>query len=203
MEFGQAAQILGRGMCDNPADVRIFRAPCRQHRLEALTRFFGPVLHGLYQRGLVLGAFLDRVLVGVCGVSRPGFCQPTALEKLRLVPVVVYGNPLGTAMHIMKWAGDWARRDLRESHWHLGPVAVDPPFQGRGIGGAMLSAFCASIDAYGAVAYLETDKGENVRFYQKFGFTVIAEAEVLDVPNWFMCRRAAPAILSTSRVAHE
>ena len=30
----------------------------------------------------------------------------------------------------------------------------------------------------------------NVRFYKQCGFAVIAEAEVLGVPNWFMSRRA-------------
>jgi hypothetical protein len=40
-----------------------------------------------------------------------------------------------------------------------------------------------------ALAYLETDKRENVGFYRKFGFTVVAGAEVMGVPNWFMHRR--------------
>jgi ribosomal protein S18 acetylase RimI-like enzyme len=39
-------------------------------------------------------------------------------------------------------------------------------------------------------AYLETDKPENVRFYERFGFEVVGEEEVLGVPNWFMLRRA-------------
>jgi hypothetical protein len=38
------------------------------------------------------------------------------------------------------------------------------------------------------VSYLETDKYENVCFYRKFGFDIIAEAEVLEVPTWFMSR---------------
>jgi hypothetical protein len=38
------------------------------------------------------------------------------------------------------------------------------------------------------VSYLETDRYKNVRFYRKFGFDVIAEAEVLGVPTWFMSR---------------
>ena len=52
----------------------------------------------------------------------------------------------------------------------------------------MLAAFCKLMDSFCAFSYLETDKSENVRFYQKFGFKVMAEAEVLGVPNWFMCR---------------
>jgi hypothetical protein len=46
------------------------------------------------------------------------------------------------------------------------------------------------MDDCGMLLYLETDKSENVPFYQKFGFTVVAEADVLGVPNWFMSRAA-------------
>ena len=49
--------------------------------------------------------------------------------------------------------------------------------------------------ALGARAYLETDKRENVRLYQRFGFTVVESAEVLGIPNWFMSR--VPSASST------
>ena len=40
-----------------------------------------------------------------------------------------------------------------------------------------------------ALSYLEADKSENARFYERFGFTVIAEPKVLGAPNWFMSIR--------------
>jgi hypothetical protein len=55
------------------------------------------------------------------------------------------------------------------------------------------------MDERRTMSYLETDKFENVRFYQKFGFTVITEAEVLGTPNWFMSR--APRTVVPS-IAH-
>ena len=72
----------------------------------------------------------------------------------------------------------------------LGPVAVDTHLQGTGIGSGLMRAFCGRMDAAGEVAYLETDKPINVRFYERFGFEVAGEEEVLGVPNWFMTRRA-------------
>jgi len=54
--------------------------------------------------------------------------------------------------------------------------------QGEGIGGAMLSTFCERMDQEHALSYLETDKLENVSFYEKFGFGVIEEAHVLGHP---------------------
>ena len=188
-ELQDAARLLGRGMRDNPANVRTLGIRDAARRCRALTRFFVPVLHGLYHRGLILGAFRDGSLVGVCGMARPGLCQPTSLEKLTVIPSVVFGNPLAAPMRVLKWAGEWARRDPSEPHWHLGPVAVDLHLQGQGIGRAMLTQFCARVDACGGLSYLETDKLDNVRFYRKFGFTVTAEAEILAVPNWLMSRR--------------
>jgi ribosomal protein S18 acetylase RimI-like enzyme len=152
-------------------------------------------LYGLYRRGLIVGAFRGAVLVGVCGMARPGFCQPTMREKLSVIPSVVFGNPVGTPLRILKWLGAWARRDPIEPHWHLGPVAVDSNLQGQGIGGALLADFCARMEDSRALSYLETDKAENVRFYEKFGFRVVAEAEVLGVRNWFMSR--SPGIAAT------
>jgi ribosomal protein S18 acetylase RimI-like enzyme len=198
-ELGEATRLLGRGMCDNPANVRAFGIRDTDRRSRALTRFFVPVLNGLYQRGLILGAFHDGTLVGVCGMARPGLCQPTLPEKLSVVPSVVFGNPVGTPLRVLRWVGEWSRRDPTDPHWHLGPVAVDSHLQGQGIGGAMLAAFCARMEDCRTLSYLETDKSENVRFYQKFGFTVIAEAEVLGVPNWFMSRPPSKTVISSTR----
>lgn len=182
------AQVVGRGMRDNPSNMKVFRIADAECRSTAMGRFFVPVLRGLYQRGLVLGAILSNSLVGVCGMARPGFCQPHTIEKAKVLPGAVIGNPITTPLRILNWVGEWARRDPSELHWHLGPVAVEPVLQGRGIGTAMLNSFCEIVDGTGAHAYLETDKRENVALYQRFGFTVVESAEVLGVLNWFMWR---------------
>ncbi len=185
-----AALILGRAMRDNPAHVQAFAIPDVDRRRRALERFFRPVLLGLHQRGLIYGAYRNHALVGICGMARPGFCQPTFLEKLHVLPAVAFGNPLGTALRVLNWTDAWAHRDPVGPHWHLGPVAIEPCVQRQGIGSALLTAVCVHIDACGAVAYLETDRPANVHLYQRFGFTAVAEANVLGVPNWFMSRPA-------------
>jgi ribosomal protein S18 acetylase RimI-like enzyme len=89
----------------------------------------------------------------------------------------------------MQMLADWAGRAPKESHWHLGPVGVQPGQQGRGIGSAMLERFCAMMDAERALAYLETDSEANARLYEKFGFVTIEVAPILGVPMWFQLRR--------------
>ncbi len=53
-----------------------------------------------------------------------------------------------------------------------------------------MQVFCAQIDAAHEDAYLETDKTINARFYERFGFKVVGEQEVLGVTNYFMLRQA-------------
>jgi hypothetical protein len=62
----------------------------------------------------------------------------------------------------------------------------------------MLNAFCMVVDGTGAHAYLETDKRENVRLYERVGFTVVESAEVLGVPHWFMSRLSRARALTTA-----
>jgi ribosomal protein S18 acetylase RimI-like enzyme len=190
-ELGEAAQILGRGMRDNPINVQAFGGT-EDHRVRALTRFFEAALRGLHQRGLIIGAFRGGAMVGVCGMAPPGRCQPALGEKASILPAIVFGNAIGVSLRVVRWVGEWARRDPADTHWHLGPVAVEPELQGHGIGRAMMAAFCRRVDERDAASYLETDKSENVRFYETFGYGVIAEAPVLGVGNWFMMRPSRP-----------
>jgi hypothetical protein len=44
------------------------------------------------------------------------------------------------------------------------------------------------LDAAGQLSYLETDKRENVTFYERHGYALVGEAEIIGVPNWFMLR---------------
>jgi len=197
-ELEEAAQLVGRGMRDNPSNMTVFRVPDRERRSIAMGLFFVPVLKGIYRRGLILGAIRSNRLVGICGMARPGFCQPDVIEKIRVLPAAMIGNPITTPVRILNWVGEWARRDPSEPHWHLGPVAVEPILRGQGIGTAMLNAFCMVVDGTGAPAYLETDKRENVRLYQRFGFSIVESAEVLAVPNWFMSRLSRAKATTTA-----
>jgi ribosomal protein S18 acetylase RimI-like enzyme len=189
-ELDAAADVLGRGMRDNPINIAAFGASAH-HRQRALARFFRPALRGLYRRGEILGAFGEEILSGVCGMAPPGRCQPTLRDKLSVLPGLLIGNSPQVPLRVLSWTGAWSSRDPGEPHWHLGPVAVDVHLQGQGIGSQLLAAFCANVDRQRSIAYLETDKPENVRFYEKFGFAVVAEALVLGIPNWFMHRARA------------
>jgi ribosomal protein S18 acetylase RimI-like enzyme len=181
--------VVARGMRDNPLHVAV-HGEDPALRLRRLRRLFAGALDVL-DWPLLVARRDDGTIVGVCGMAPPGACQPGGGRQLRLLPHLLALGP-GVVGRTGRWMGAWKARDLPERHWHLGPVAVDAGLQGQGIGSLMLAHYCERADAAGEVTYLETDKASNVRFYERFGFAVVGELDVLDVPNWFM-RRAPGA----------
>lgn len=187
-ETGRVLDVVARGMRDNPVNVAAFgddpEVRYRRFRRMVAAMFdVSDLSHTLVARRE------DGVVVGVCGMLPPGDCQPDLGQQLRLLPTLLSIGPR-VAGRLMRWMGAWQRQDPEERHWHLGPLAVDAHLQGEGVGSRMMRVFCARMDAAGEDAYLETDKPINVRFYERFGFEVVGEQEVLGVTNWFMLRRA-------------
>ncbi len=188
-----ADQWLGvtvRGMRDNPMHVAAI-GPDPDQRERTLRRLFASLAQRPVYFNHSIAAIRDGEIVGVCGLVEPGQCAPSMSEKLRMVPTLVRIGP-GVARRASSWLGEWAKLEPDTPHWHIGPVAVDAHLQGQGIGTTLMTACGNHLDVANGVGWLETDKEMNVRFYQKFGFEVAHEQDVLGVRNWFMIRRPRP-----------
>jgi predicted N-acetyltransferase YhbS len=77
-----------------------------------------------------------------------------------------------------------------EPLWHLDSVAVEPGWQGRGIGSALVEFGLARTRATNTAVILETGTPRNVPLYERLGFHVVEDA---DSPEggpyvWFMRR---------------
>jgi ribosomal protein S18 acetylase RimI-like enzyme len=84
-------------------------------------------------------------------------------------------------------------------HWYLNFVGVDPAFQGRGIGSALMAPVLAQADRDGVAAYLEATSPDNQRLYERHGFRTIRELSVADCPPLYAMWRepqawAGPAV---------
>ena len=190
-EMEEAVGVIVRGMRDNPNVVAAFGQD-QERRHVRLLRLFGAMAAAEVpgrDRDMLAARGPDGSILGVCGMMPPGRCQPGPGRQLRLLPALLALGPR-SAGRTMSWLGAWSKHDPDEHHWHLGPVAVDAHLQGMGLGSLLMRAFCQRMDDAGEDAYLETDKEINVRFYERFGFGVTGEEEVLGVRNWYMYRRA-------------
>lgn len=186
-DIAEGIAVLARGMRDNPLHVAAFGddPDLRRRRIQRIFEGLFSQLGG--QRPIC--ARLDGRIVGFTGDIRPGACRPSVGQRLRMLPALASLGPR-SALTTLRWIGEWAKHDPERPHSHYGPFGVDADLQGRGIGSRILTAYCERLDQAGEPAYLETDKPENVRLYERFGFEVTGEAEVIGVPNWFMWREA-------------
>ncbi len=175
-------------MQDNPPYVAIFGSD-RSRRERGAKRFYAAVLDAMTKS--LSAAYIDGRVVGLLAADPPGACLPPLSKQLQMLPQLLR---MGTPSELYRGlilVNALKRNDLKESHWHVGPIAVEPELQGKGIGGHLMQEFCTQIDREQEVAFLETEKNENVEFYKRFGFVVVGEDRPLDVTQWYM--RRAPS----------
>ena len=183
-ETAEAARVVGRAMGRTPFPMAIFRDTQRSER--GMETSFS-VMARRWTGGVLVARSGGRV-VGVLRMVDWPNCQMTAAQAIGMLPVLA---AMGTAaLRGMRGQAVWGRHDPRRAHSHLGPLAVMPEMQGRGIGSRLLTRYCEIVDEGGGAAYLETDQPKNVRLYERFGFRTVAEAPALGVPSWFMWREA-------------
>lgn len=187
-EFPAAVALLARGMDDNPIHMAAYRGDAASRR-RAHERLVAELVRTAPRRTF-LGVDRDGRLCAVAGSAPAGTCRPAPAARVLLLGAAASLGP-STAARVIRWNAAWARHDPDEPHEHLGPVAVDEGMRGQGLGSALLLEHTRRLDAIGAVGYLETDRPEAVRFYQRFGYVIVGRQRVLDVPCWFLRRPGA------------
>jgi ribosomal protein S18 acetylase RimI-like enzyme len=76
-----------------------------------------------------------------------------------------------------------------DPHWHLAFLAVHPDHQGHGLGGALMDH--THRDLRGTPAYLEATNDDNIRLYQRYGYTEMIPFDIRmpdDTPFYRMWR---------------
>jgi ribosomal protein S18 acetylase RimI-like enzyme len=182
-QISQATGVTARAIRDSPNSIAVSNDPFV--RLEMLYSTFGGMLGGARVAGVRRG---DCVL-GVAGAVQPGRC----IDSMLPADVRTLDAPSAHATDTDRflYSGSiMAAHDLLEPHWHVGPVGVEPGFQGMGLGRAAMRLLCDEFDQHHRLAWLETDKPENVRFYIGLGFEVAEEVPMLTSRFWFMRREA-------------
>jgi ribosomal protein S18 acetylase RimI-like enzyme len=92
------------------------------------------------------------------------------VEQMTLMPMFLRlcglarlsrGSAMGNAME---------KNHPHERHYYLAFIGVAPRLQGMGLGGALLDATLARVDAAHEAAYLENSNPKNARLYERAGF---------------------------------
>jgi GNAT superfamily N-acetyltransferase len=188
----QAGTVLARAFHTNPGFVWLL--PDEASRPKKLAWFMRTGVNaGLADgevhatAGTVEGAAVwlppGKTTLGPLQLLRAGFIagplvwRPAAFMK--------FINVLNRMEHLHKEA-------MPGDHWYLMIIGVDPPRQGQGVGSALIAPGLQKADASRLPCYLETDKPEDVVFYQKHGFEVVVkEKPAKDAPDFWTMKRTA------------
>jgi len=136
----------------------------------------------------VWGALVNGDVVGTAAAAAPGACFVDLLPAdVRTPPTGAEGAP-GSPNRLARVMYELCANHSTERHWHVGPVGVEPGLQGRGVGAKVMRLLCDAMDANGEIAFLETEKPENVVFYRRLGFEVTSESDLPGLHTWFMRR---------------
>jgi ribosomal protein S18 acetylase RimI-like enzyme len=134
------------------------------------------------------GGLIGGYVVGTASAAPPGACFVDFMPvEARRAPTGPEGAP-GSPDRLARVMSELWDHHSQERHWHVGPVGVEPGLQGRGVGAAVMRLLCDAMDAEGEIAFLETEKPENVVFYRRLGFEVMSESHLGDLQTWFMRR---------------
>jgi ribosomal protein S18 acetylase RimI-like enzyme len=180
-QIPEVLALLPEAYTNNPAHIAIFG----KDNYISNGRFFRLLMSN--KKGDLFTAEVDGAVVGVIGIEkhpRPLSPEPEPLQftpELLLVSKQVIDR-------LQERQSIWDKWELKESHYHFGPVAVLPEFQHKGIGGVMMEHCCKILDREAEVGYLETESVENVKFYSRFGFQVLNEMVLFGVPSFCMKR---------------
>ncbi len=196
-ELPEAVAVSTRAYSTNPLGVAVYREhPDQKVYQEDSYR-------QLYEHmpGQVFIAKKDEHVVGVMRMVEWPHCQMSLslTQTLRILLPAMLTRNRGLAIQRLTAMRVWSKHHPKEPHWHLGPIAVVPEMQGQGIGSQLMEHFCNYMDSTGGVAFLETETIENVRLYERFGFSVTDEALLIGVRNWFMWRRQGNDVSQPNR----
>jgi len=134
---------------------------------------------------------LPTVLVVVGAGRYPPPRRRQLAFALGLLGRALLGTPRpGRGRRALRVARAMERAHWPSPHLYLLQVGVDPSCQGRGLGRRALEYLVTRARAEGVPAYLETSNADNLGFYRRFGFEVVEELRVADVPPvWTMVYR--------------
>ena len=183
--------VLARAFADNPVNVAVIGIT-HAHRVRCNAAGMRALLPVAIQHGRVFAAHRNGRLAG-CLIASPPLVHPLPPPSIvaRLRVRLCQGKRV-----TQRWAGVFHTLDVlhpRQPHWYLGSLGVAPESQRQGLGKALLARFLECADADADPCYLETDRSENLAFYEQRGFRNVGEVDVHGATAWRMWRPAAGA----------
>lgn len=182
------ARALARAFHDDPVFTWVLRGD--RGRATMLERGFELFLRRVWMEHEE--TYTTPAIAGVAVWEPPGEWQLSAGRQMLLMPAMlgVFRRRLpGVVRALVKLEAGHPR----ELHYYLPFIGVDPVWQGRGVGGALLAPVLRRCDEERVPAFLEASTARNRALYERHGFAVTEEFKLGGTAplQWRMWREPA------------
>jgi GNAT superfamily N-acetyltransferase len=185
-----AANALTNAFFEDPIQRYVF--PDETERKEKSIPHFSAIL----QYGILFGeVYTANNFEGAVVWLRPGETTVTPDKAqqggLADLPKAIGEAPFTRFISVLDYADQFHKQDMKEPHWYTMVLGVDPSYQGKGYGSALLSPILDEANTKNIPVYLETAQPKNVSFYKHMGFEVIREVvePVSGIKIWTFIKR--------------
>lgn len=187
-DIPQAVRVLASAFSDNPAYLWAFKPrPERDHNF-----------HWFMERVLAVN-LLNGLALKTDGTHAVAlwFEPGKSIGWLELLQAGLYELPFKLGLEtylriqqILNQNRKWMTNIMGQTkHYYLFHLAVEPSYQGTGLGGSLIRAITERADTEQVPCFLETDRRRNIPLYEKHGFVIRGTANLApNVPLWYMRR---------------
>ncbi len=186
--YRQAALVLGKAFASEPVSVFVFRTFTPERRIRSLSGEFATEMVFCQAKACPVHVEEGGKIVAAAIIYPPGtYPLPNIVQWLILAKSVLT-NGWYDIRSWEKWSTEAGKLHPTKPHYYLPCIGVDPYWQGRGLGSLIMTHLADQADQAGVGCYLENADPRNLPFYQRFGFSVVNEKEVIGIHNWYLWR---------------
>ena len=184
------AEMLARAFVDEPVSQRVYAGLTPEKQLKNLTLDFSGELGVCVRRGEPLEVRQNGIPAAAALIYPPGAYPLPWLDEVWVTISARLGHSRYDLRAWQGWVEAVGKDHPTAPHYYLEYLGVEPACQGQGLGSRLLAELTRRADAAQVGCYLETATERNVRLYERFGFQVGEQKEIIGLQAWLMWRPA-------------
>lgn len=184
----RAAAILAKTFRDDKGMRALFSNPDSRYKQKLFTWFKATLEMQLQNRQVVWGAYKGNSLIGLSMFSDAAY-KPSGLSMMRWILFVTFSCGFGTLLKTILHDQSRKRHFIEKQQLNLEFIAVDPFYQGQGIGSLLMEKLQEYSAKLGRPIWLETTKPKNIKIFEKSGFALIYRKVEQEVVYFIMANQ--------------